>query len=193
MSEYIHKIPAKKSLGYAEFIFESEGDKKMSVLDLGSANSLFAQLYFDKIKIYHAFDYNKEAVLAGKNFLKRECDFKWIIESTDLKKRFVEKNKEKLLEKYDIIVFNRVFNHLYPFRSYKKWKSGEYKKTDLLFNSFKLSSKWYIFSTTIRHMNYFLIIDFFKSNNFELIFEKKFDDKDKRSLQPWSCIFKKEN
>ncbi len=190
-----HKILSEKSLGYARIIFNG---KKLSVLDLGASNALFAKLYKNNIKIYHAFDINNKAVLSGRYFLKNNCNFDWNIQVASIKnyENFSVKFKKILLKKYDVIVFNRVFHHLYEFRVHKKWKNGRYKSKnyklfDLLFNSFNLCKKWYIFSTTIRHMNYFSIIDFFKSNNFELVFENKFDDNDKKSLQPWSCIFKK--
>lgn len=189
-----HKILPEKSLGYVKRIFNNE---RFSVLDLGSSNALFAKLYKNNIKIYHAFDTNKKAVLSGKQFLKNDCDFDWNIQVANIKnyEKFSIKFKRLLLNKYDIIVFNRVFHRLYDFRLYKKWKKGRYRSKnyklfDLLFHSFKMCKKWYIFSTTIRHMNYFELIDFFKLNNFELIFENKFDDNDKQSLHPWSCIFK---
>jgi hypothetical protein len=189
-------ISPEKTVGYIGKIFDNEKEKGVSILDLGASNARVAKLYKKYIKTYHAFDISKDAISSGENFLEKECNFNWYIKDYDLSNylKFSKKFKNVLLKKYDIIVFNRVFHRLYPIRLSDKWKKGKYNSRDLLLNSFKMCKKWYVFSTTNRYMKKFSLLEFFKLNNFKLVFEDdgNLENADHKDFA-WSGIFKNNN
>ena len=189
--KYMPISDIKKKHGWESLIFKEEKNKKLSVLDLGGANAFFGQLYKDYIKTYHCFDIKKQNI---EYLLKRNCDFEWYTGTANLKRYdlFLKRYENILLKDYDIVVFNRVFHHLYFFRQSKKWKSKKYIFKDALFNSFKKARKWYVFSTTGRYMDYFGLIEFFKFNGFKLIYQNRLVPiKYPTNNHRWDCIFKK--
>ncbi len=191
---YTHRSAIEKShRWYSDIFKECKNGKKITVLDLGSANARFYKMHHKYVSVYHAFDFNKEAVDAGRYFLEHNGKCDWDIRVCDLSNCNIlfDENKDVLLEEYDMVIYNKVFHHIYRGRQYQKWNRGKYKDRDLLYNTLKMANKWYVFSTTCKHMKLFNIKEIFLSNNFKIKIEDKRKCVSSKPLNPWHCLFER--